>query len=110
MRGPERADFKPRRANSRPEKADSRPERADSRPERADFRPERVYYSLERADFRPKRASGGDKRMNKRTHKRKSPVFYKTSSPLGPLPKKTAVNLNRARYTAPALRPVGLGQ
>ena len=69
----------PKRANFRPDRADSRPERADFRPEKADFRPER-------ADFRPDRAWGG--RTNGQTNKRKSPVFYRTSSPSGPLPKK----------------------
>ena len=63
-----------------------RPERADLRPERADFRPERVDSRPKRADFRPERAWGGaqtDKQM-----KESPPVFYRTSSPLGPLPKK----------------------
>ena len=63
-----------------------RPERADFRPERADFRPERADFRPERADFRPERA-WGDERTNERTNKRKSPVFYRTSSPSGPLPK-----------------------
>ena len=57
------------------QKADSRPERADSRPERAGFRPKRTW--------------GGrrtEKRTNERTNERKSPVFYRTSSPVGPLP------------------------
>ena len=53
------------------------PERADFRPEKADFRPER-------ADFRPERAWGG--RTDGRTNEQKSPVFYRTSSPSGPLP------------------------
>ena len=43
-------------------------------PEMADFR-------LERVDFSP----GMDGRTNGRTVKRKSPVFYRTSSPSGPL-------------------------
>ena len=69
--------------------------RADSRPERADFRPERADFSLERADFKPERAWGGtneqtngqaDERMNI------SPVFYRTSSPLGRLPKNANSN------------------
>ena len=64
--------------------SDSRQERADFRPKRADFRPERT-------DFRPERAWGvqstdgqTDRRMNE--WKNESPVFYRTSSPLGPLP------------------------
>ena len=50
------------------------------RPEKSDLRPER-------ADFRPKRARGGltDGRMEERTNK-SPPVFYRTLSPLGPLP------------------------
>ena len=77
------------RADFRPVRADFRPERADSRPERADFRPERVNFRPERADFRPERAWGGrtDERTNRRTNE-SPPVFYRTSSPSGPLPKK----------------------
>ena len=74
----ERADLRPVRPDFRPERPDLRPERADLRPERADFRPER-------ADFRHERAWGG--RTDGRMHERKSPVFYRTLSPLGPLPK-----------------------
>ena len=44
--------------------------RVDSRPERTDFRPEKAW--------------GNNKRMDKV----KSPVFYRTSPPSGPLPKK----------------------
>ena len=80
-----RGDLRPGRTGFRPEKADFRPERADSRPERADFKPERADFRPERADFRPERAWGGltDIRTNK-----SPPVFYRTSSPLGPPPKK----------------------
>ena len=67
-----------KRANFRPDRADSRPERADFRPEKADFRPER-------ADFSSERAWGGQ--TNGQTNKQKFPVFYRTSSPSGPLPK-----------------------
>ena len=67
----------------RPERVDLWPERADSRPERADFRPERIEYRPERADIRPGRA-WGDGQMNRRNKWK----FYRTSSPLGPLPKK----------------------
>ena len=94
---PEKADFRPERADSRPERADSRPERADfrperagSRPERADIRPERADFRPERTDFRPERVWGGgrtDGRTDRRTNEQKSPVFYRTSSPSGPLPK-----------------------
>ena len=79
---PEKADFRPERAGFRPERANFRPERADSRPERADFRPERADFRPERAYFRPERAWGG------RTNEQKPPVFYRTLSPSGPLPKK----------------------
>ena len=53
--------------------------------ERANFRPERADFKPERADFRPERA-WELAQMDKRTNKRKSPVFYRTSSPSGPLP------------------------
>ena len=66
-------DFTPDRADFRSEGADFRSERADFWSERADFRPKR-------ADFRLERAWGG--LTNGRT-----PVFYRTSSPSGPLPK-----------------------
>ena len=55
-----------------------------SGPERADLRPKR-------ADFRPERAWGTYGRTNRRTNgqtNRSPPVFYRTLSPLGPLPKK----------------------
>ena len=48
------------------------PERADFRPERADLRPERAW---------------GDRRMDGWTNKC-PPVFYRTSSPSGPLSKR----------------------
>ena len=64
----------------------SKPERANSRPERADFRHEKADFRPERADFRPERA-WGEKQMDGRTNKQKYPVFYRTSPPLGPLPK-----------------------
>ena len=66
-----------------PEMADLMPEK----PKRVDFRPEKVDFRPVRADFRPGRAWGGlmDGRMNGRTNK-SPPVFYRTSSPSGPLP------------------------
>ena len=70
----------------KPDRADFRPEKADSKPERADFRPERVNFWPERADFRSERA-WGDKRTNGMTNE-SPPVFYRTSSPSGPLPKR----------------------
>ena len=75
----------------RPERADFRLEKADSRPERADFRPERVDFRPERADFRPERAWGRrTDRGNDGMTNKSPPVFYRTSSPLGPLPKKAS--------------------
>ena len=71
-------DLRPERLDLRPEKLDLRPERLDLRPERSDLRPER-------SDLRPEGPNEGG---NGKTHKRKSPVFYRTSSPSGPLPKK----------------------
>ena len=37
-----------------------------------------------------------DKQMDGRTNEQKSPVFYRTSSPSGPLPKKADLGLKRA--------------
>ena len=55
---------------------------------RADFRPKRVDFRPERVDFRLERAWGGThKQTDKRTNK-SPPVFYRTSSPSEPLPKK----------------------
>ena len=54
----------------------------DSRPERADFRPERVDFRPERVDFRPERAWGNGWKDGCT----KVPLFYRTLSPLGPLP------------------------
>ena len=60
--------------------------RVDLRSQRADLRPER-------ADLRPGRGTNGmtDGRTNK-----SPPVFYRTSSPSGPLP---LPKKNKARYT-----------
>ena len=54
---------------------------------RADFRPERTDFRPEMADFRPERAWGGrtDEQTDRRM-KESPPVFYRTSSPSGPLP------------------------
>ena len=62
-------------------------ERADFRPLRADFRPERTDFRPERTDFRPERANFRSEWPNGETNGR-TDVFYRTSSPLGPLPKK----------------------
>ena len=65
-----------------------RTERTDFRPDREDFSPERIDFRPDRADFRPGGTDGQtDKRMNERTNE-SPPVFYRTSSPLGLLPKK----------------------
>ena len=77
---PERLDLRPERLDLRPDRLDLRPERLDLRPERSDLRPERLDFSPEG----PNKGGG----TNERTNERKSPVFYRTSSPLGPLPKK----------------------
>ena len=64
---------------------------ADVRPQNANWKLERADFRSERADFRPERAWRGgrtDGRMDGRMNERKSPVFYRTSSPSGPLPKK----------------------
>ena len=66
-----------------PERSDLRPERPDLRPERSDLRPERPYLRSEGPDERGGRTN---KRINERTNE-SPPVFYRTSSPSGPLPK-----------------------
>ena len=82
-----RADVRPDRTDFRPEVADFKPERADLRPEKADFRPKR-------ADFRSERVWGGRTNgwMGKQTNK-SPPVFYRTSSPSGPPPKKDRLSI-----------------
>ena len=62
------------------------------RPDRSDFKPERPDLRPERPDLRPERLGGGGRmneptkeQMNRRT--KVPPVFYRTSSPSGPLPK-----------------------
>ena len=67
------------------ERADSRPERIDSRPKKVDFRPERANFSPERA-WKGLTNVQTDKQTNKTP-----PVFYRTSSPSGLLPKKTCI-------------------
>ena len=65
---------------------DLRPERPDLRPDRLDLRPDGPDLKPERLD------GGGDEQTNKQRMDRQTnespPVFYKTSSPSGPLPKK----------------------
>ena len=63
------------------EKPDLRPEKADFRPERADFRSERAWGGIDRwTDGR------NDEQTDGMTNE-SPPVFYRTSSPSGPLPK-----------------------
>ena len=68
-------------ADVRPENANWKLERADSGPERADFRPERGHFRPERA-WGDKRTEGWKDGRTNESH----PVFYRTLSPLGPLP------------------------
>ena len=92
---PERQDLRPERQDLRLERPGWRPERLDFRPERQDLRPERLDLRLERPDLKPERPDsrlegpdeGGDGRTNERMNE-SPPVFHRTSSPSGPLPKK----------------------
>ena len=63
--------------------------RSDLKPERLDLRPERPNLRPERPDLRSEGPDGGgtNKRTNKRTNE-SPPVFYRTLSPSGPLPKR----------------------
>ena len=73
---PEDLDLRPKKRNLRPERPGLRLERLDLRPERPDLRPEE-----------PDRWGRMDGRTNERTNE-SPPVFYRTSSPSGPRPKK----------------------
>ena len=57
------------------------------------------------------RGSGGDGQTGKRTNERKSPVFYRTSSPSGPLPcflsLQFTVMQSRATGIADHILPLG---
>ena len=86
---PERLDLRLERLDLRPERLDLRTERLDLRPERPDLRPERPDLSSQRPDLRLEGPDEGGGQTDERTNERKSPVFYRTSSPLGPLPKKS---------------------
>ena len=102
---PERLDLRPKRLDLRPERPDLRLERPDLRLERPDLRPERLDLRHERPDLRSQRGGQPNDRTNGRTNK-SPPVFYKTSSPSGPLPKNTTslktkiaiYRLERLRY------------
>ena len=67
----------------------------DLGPKRADFKSEGADFRSERADSRPERAWGGTnkRKSGQKKQTKKSPVFYRTSSPLGPLPKKVVLSL-----------------
>ena len=86
---PERPNLRPGWPGLRPENLYLRPEWLDLRPERQDLRPERQDFRPERPDLRPEGLDEGGthERTNERTNK-SPPVFYRTSSPSGPLPKK----------------------
>merc|ERR1712074_12703 len=93
--GSRKADIRPENADWKLERADLRLENSDLWPERPDLRPERPYLRPERPDLRPERLDlrpeGSDERggTNKRTDGRTNkspPVFYRSSSPSGPLP------------------------
>ena len=68
-----------------------RPERLDLRPERLDLRPERPDLRSQKPDLRPKGPDEGGQ-TNNWTNK-SPPVFYRTSSSLGPLPKNQVLGL-----------------
>ena len=109
---PELADLKPVREDIMPKRANYGSERADFRLERADFRLERADFKYERADFRPERAWGGrtNGRTNEQTNK-SPPVFYRTLSPSGPLPRfpslQFTIRQSRARGIADHILPLG---
>ena len=95
--GPEICPLRPEICPLRPEICPHRPEICPLRPWIGEgrLRPERADFRPERADFRPKRA-WGDKQIEGRTKKRinkSPPMFYRTSSHLGRLPKKQPFHL-----------------
>ena len=71
--------MKPGRPDLRPERPDLRPHQPDFRPEQPDLRPERPA--------RP-HLGGGTNGLTDGRKNESPPVFYKTSSPSGPPPKK----------------------
>ena len=84
------------------------PLRADFRPEIAELRPERAVFRPARADFRSEKAWGGQKDG---WTKKSTPVFYRTSSPLGPLPfflsLQFTIMQSRAMGIADRILPLG---
>ena len=83
---PERPGLRPKNLDLRPEKPNLRPERPGLRSERLDLRPERPDLRSWRPEMRPEGPEGGW--TDGRTDGQIPPVFYRTSSPSGPLPKK----------------------
>ena len=81
------------RLDLRPERLELRPERPDLRPERPDLGSERPDLRSQRPDLRPEMpdegAGGGKNRQTNERTNENPPVFYRTSSPSEPLPKKT---------------------
>ena len=116
---PERADFRPERADFMLERANFRPEKASLHPEMVDFRPERVNFRTEKANSRPKRANfrpekpdgGGTNGQTNRWTNENPPVFYRTSSPSGPLlcflSLKLTIMQSRAKGIADHILPLG---
>ena len=83
----------PERANIRLKREDFGPEKADFGPERTELGPERTNFRAEKAGFSPRGElgeGGGDELTNLRDGQtnKSLPVFYRTSSPFGPLPKE----------------------
>ena len=97
---PEVTDSKPKKPDFRPARAYLRSRRIDNKSERADFRHGRKNFRSERADFRSERAWGErmDGRMDGMTNE-SPPVFYRTLSPSGPLPK----NIRWSEVSMPCL-------
>ena len=61
-------------------------------PERPDLRPDRPDFKPERPDLRPERPDGGDGQTEEQRTNKSSPVFYRTLSPLGLLPKNMVID------------------
>ena len=80
------------RLELRPERLDLRPKRLDLRPDRPGFRPERPDLRSQRPELRPEGLDEGG-RTDERTNE-SPPVFYRTSSPSGPLPKNKMIKLS----------------
>ena len=107
--------MRPENLNLKPEKPNLRPERPGLSPEKLDLRPERPNLRSQRPDLRSEGPDGGrNKRTNEQTNKRKNkspPVFYRTSSPSGPLPCLPSIKFtimhSRATGIADHILPLG---